>query len=89
MNNGRSSLIRSFNTVSERSQPIRSAITVAGILGHHPSNSQSCGSTASTIDPRPDRSNFGGSVEANARRTVFRPTPSRRTIALIAIPSAR
>lgn len=31
----------------------------------------------------------GGPSAANARLTVFRPTPSRRAIALIGIPSAR
>jgi hypothetical protein len=33
-NNGRSTRNRSSNTVSECDQPIRSAITVAGIVGH-------------------------------------------------------
>ena len=37
-NNGRSTRSRSFKTVSECAQPIRSAITVAGIVGHCPSS---------------------------------------------------
>jgi hypothetical protein len=44
-----------LSTVSDLVQPIRSAITVAGIVGHACSNSRIRGSTASTIDPPPAR----------------------------------
>jgi hypothetical protein len=39
-----------LNTVIDRCQPIRSAITVVGIDGHSDSNAQICGSTACAID---------------------------------------
>jgi hypothetical protein len=48
---GRSSRTRSLSTVNPRVQPIRSAITVAGIVGETASNSRIGGSTASTTDP--------------------------------------
>jgi hypothetical protein len=48
---GRSSATRADSTRIEWVQPIRSAITVAGILGYARSNSRTRGSTASTIDP--------------------------------------
>src|SRR5215216_4943107 len=88
-NNGRSSATRSRSTRIERVQPIRSAITVAGIDGNSRNNSTICGSTTSTIDPFTARSYCGGPSARSAARTVFRATPNRRTIALIAIPSAR
>jgi hypothetical protein len=47
------------------------------------------GSAASTIDPGPARSYFGGSPLRSARRTVFFETPTVRAIALIGIFSAR
>lgn len=50
-NSGRSSRTRSLRTVSERSHPMRSAITVAGILENSLSNARICGSTASTMEP--------------------------------------
>lgn len=50
-NNGRNRRTRSLSTVNDRVQPIRSAITVAGIDGHCASNCRICGSTASTIEP--------------------------------------
>jgi hypothetical protein len=43
--------MRSLSTVSDLVQPIRSAITVAGIVGQAPSSSRMRGSTGSTIDP--------------------------------------
>ena len=46
---------RSRSTRIDRSQPIRSAITVAGIVGHACSSSRIRGSTASTIEPRGGR----------------------------------
>ncbi len=48
---GRSCATRTFKTVKPRSQPIRSAMTVAGIRGYSRSNSRIRGSTASTADP--------------------------------------
>jgi hypothetical protein len=41
-----------LSTVNDRSQPIRSAMTVAGIVGHAASSSRMRGSTPSTTDPR-------------------------------------
>ncbi|GAA5000144.1 hypothetical protein GCM10023317_31930 [Actinopolymorpha pittospori] len=73
----------------DRSQPIRSAITVAGMSGHAASSSRIRGSTASTIDPRPARWYRGGPSAANARLTVFLEIPITRAIALIGIFSAR
>jgi hypothetical protein len=72
-----------------RSQPIRSAITVAGIVGHAANNSRIRGSTASTIDPAGCREYFGGPSEANAALTVFFEHPNTRAITLIGIFSAR
>jgi hypothetical protein len=88
-NNGRSSRTRTFSTVKDRDQPIRSAITVAGMSGHCASNSRIRGSAASAIDPFGGRTYLGGPSAASARRTVFRPIPSLRAIARTGIPSAR
>ena len=89
MNNGRSSATRSRSTRIEFVQPIRSAITVAGIVGNSRNNANTSGSTASTIDPAAARSYWGGPSARNAARTVLRANPSRRAIALMPIPSAR
>ncbi|GIG63659.1 hypothetical protein Lfu02_80310 [Longispora fulva] len=78
-----------MSTVNDRDQPIRSAITVAGIVGHPANNARIWGSTASTIEPAAARSYFGGAVDANARFTVFRAMPNLRAIAEIDTPSAR
>ncbi|BCJ68016.1 hypothetical protein GCM10009779_17240 [Polymorphospora rubra] len=51
MNNGRNCRTRSFSTVNDRVQPIRSAITVAGIVGHSRNNTLIRGSTVPTIEP--------------------------------------
>lgn len=48
---GRSSPTRSRSTVIDRSHPIRSATTVAGIVGHSASCSRIAGSASSTIEP--------------------------------------
>ena len=88
-NSGRSSRTRSFKTVIDRVQPIRSAITVAGIRGNSASSARICGSTSSTSDPRGPRSREGGPDARNAARTVLRASPSRRAISLIETPSAR
>jgi hypothetical protein len=55
--------------VNECVQPIRSAITVAGIRGNSASNARTCGSTASTSDPRGPRSREGG-ASARDRKSV-------------------
>jgi hypothetical protein len=47
-NNRRNSATRSFSWVIDRSHPMRSAITVAGILGCSASNARIAGSNAST-----------------------------------------
>ena len=89
-NNGRSSRTRSFRIVIPCSQPIRSAITVAGIDGN--SREQLADLAVDRVDqpnPARARSYFGGVVERNASRTVFRAIPSRSTIALMLIFSAR
>jgi hypothetical protein len=78
-----------MNTVIDRCQPTRSAITVVGIDGHSASSVRIRGSAASTTEGFAGREYIGGTSAANARRTVFRPTPSLRTIALIGIPSAQ
>ena len=56
---GRNSATRPDNVRIDRSQPIRSAITVAGIVGHAANNSRIRGSTASTIDPTGPREYLG------------------------------
>jgi hypothetical protein len=73
----------------DEGHPIRCAITGVGIFGHSRSSARICGSYASTTDPRRGRWYCGGRSEDNAARTVFRATPSRRTISLIGTPSAR
>ena len=85
--NGRNSATLARSTDDEYCQPIRSAITVAGIRGVAANNARICGSTASTNDPGDSRSYLGGTSEANADLTVFRATPNWRAIALIANPS--
>jgi integrase len=78
-----------LSTVSPRSHPIRSAITVAGIVGQPASSSRIRGSNASTADPAGFRSYLGGPSLAIAARTVFLEIPSIRAISLIASPSPR
>lgn len=85
--NGRSSATLARSTEDEFSHPIRSAITVAGISGNSARSVLILGSNAPTIDALDRRSYRGGSSAANAVRTVFRATPNRRAIALIAMPS--
>src|SRR4051794_19337458 len=86
---GRNSATRPDNVRIDRSQPIRSAITVAGIIGHADNNSRICGSTTSTIEPAGRREYFGGPSAANAALTVFFEHPNTRAITLIGIFSAR
>jgi len=69
------SATRSRSTVIPLVQPIRSAITVAGISGTSLNSARISGSIASTIEPCGDRSYFGGASERNADRTVFLATP--------------
>ena len=86
---GRSSATRPLSTRIDRSQPIRSAMTVAGIAGYARSSSRIRGSAWSTIDPARGRSYCGGPSLANAARTVFLATPITRAISLTGMPSAR
>ncbi|WP_189047716.1 hypothetical protein [Micromonospora sonchi] len=72
-----------MSTVNDRIQPICSAITVVGIEGHSCNNARICGYTASTIDDFAGREYCGGLSAASPRRTVFRPMPNLRSIALI------
>ena len=74
-NNGRSAATLARSTDAECSQPIRSAITLAGIVGVAVSSARICPSKASTREPAGLRSYFGGESAANAARTVFRATP--------------
>lgn len=87
-NNGRSSAIRFCSTVIPLDQPIRSAITVAGMSGTSFNSLGISGSTASTIEPCSARSYFGGVSESSAARTVFRAIPNLRAIVLTPNPSA-
>jgi hypothetical protein len=68
---GRSSATRPFNVRIDYRHSIRSAITVAGIVGQACSNPRIRGSTASTTDPPGGRRYGGGSSAANAFFTVF------------------
>lgn len=58
--------------VNPRSRPIRSAITVTGIVGACFSSSRTAGSTVSTAEPFNGRRYFGGWSEDSARDTVPR-----------------
>jgi len=73
----------------EYGQPIRSAITVAGIVGYARNSSRTRGSNASTTDPIGRRTYRGGASLTNAALTVFREIPRNRAISEIAKPSAR
>lgn len=64
-----------------RSQPTRSAITVAGIEGVASNNRRISGSKLSIADPTAARSYLGGPDEANADATVFREIPNCLAIA--------
>jgi hypothetical protein len=85
--NGRNSRTRSLSTVIPRSQPTRSAITVAGMSGVSFSSSRIFCSTASTTEPVAARTYFGGTVDRTALRTVFLAMSSFFAIALIDIRS--
>ena len=74
---------------SPRAHPIRSAITVAGIVGNACSSSRIRGSTASTTDPAGRRSYLGGPSRPAPPAPCSSSTPSTRAITLIGIPSAR
>ncbi len=69
-----------MRTVNDLVHPIRSAITVAGIVGYSRNNARICGSNASTTEPFAGREYFGAVSEANAARTVLRATPNRRDL---------
>jgi hypothetical protein len=73
----------------EHGQPIRSAITVAGIVGNACNNSRIRGSYPSTTDPAGAREYRGGPSLAKARFTVFREIPTTRAISEIDNASAR
>jgi hypothetical protein len=86
---GRSSRTRVRSTVRPRSQPIRSATTVAGIVGVPFSSARISPSTASSADGIGRRSYLGGAVLRSAVLTVFRLSRSRRLMPLIETCSAR
>ncbi|WP_286160583.1 hypothetical protein [Streptomyces yunnanensis] len=67
------------------SQPIRSAITVAGIVGVSRSSSRIFTSTASTTEPFAGRRYFGSRSLARVQFTVFFEMPRCRAIARIGI----
>jgi hypothetical protein len=73
----------------EYAQPIRSAITVAGIVGNAFNSSRTRGSTSSTTDPAGVRRYRGGPSLANADLTVFLEIPNPRAISEIDTPSDR
>jgi hypothetical protein len=89
VNNGRNSATLARNTLPDRVQPTRSAITDAGIAGNSASRTRIAGSKPSTADPTRRRSYLGGPTEANARDTAPRETPSRRATARADNPSDR
>jgi len=68
---------------------MRSATTVAGIVGVACNNSRIRGSTSSTSDPRAALAYDGGLCARIAARTVFFEHPITLAIALIGIRSAR
>ena len=70
-------------------QRMRSAMTVAGIVGVPRSSSRMSASTASSADGIGRRSYRGGAGLRNAARTVFLLTPSRRATSLMGTLSAR
>src|SRR4029453_3697964 len=86
---GLSSAPRPLNARIEYGQAIRSAITVAGIVGQACSNSRIRGSTGSTNKLRACPRSAGGSSAAIAFFTVFFEHPTTRAITLIGIRSAR
>jgi len=86
---GRSSATRALNVRIEYDQAIRSAITVAGIVGQARNNSRIRGSTGSTTDPVRDRRYAGGPSTTNAFFTVFLEQPNTRAITFTGIRSAR
>lgn len=86
---GRTSVSHFFNGDNEYGQLIRAAISGAVIRGASNNKARIVFSYGSTTDPFDGRSYLGGAPEANAARTVFLATPSRRAISLIATPSDR
>jgi hypothetical protein len=73
----------------EYGQLIRSAITVAGIVGYAANNSRIRGSNPSTNEPTGARRYFGGPSLSSAAFTVFLEIPITRAISEIGMPSAR
>jgi hypothetical protein len=73
----------------EYGHPIRSAITVHGIVGYAANNSRIRGSNASATDPNGRRTYRGGPALASAKRTVFREIPKTRAISEFDNSSAR
>ncbi len=67
--------------------PIRSATTVAGIVGHACSDSRIRGSTSSTNKPAAPAHTEAGPSLRSAAFTVFFEHPTARVITLIGIPS--
>jgi hypothetical protein len=71
-----SSRTRAVSTVIPRPHPIRSAITVAGIVGQSLSSSRIRDPTSSTTDPTAARSYLGGASAASSAFTVFFEIPT-------------
>jgi hypothetical protein len=86
---GRSSATRPDRVRIECGHPIRSPITVAGIVGNALSNSRIRGSYPFTSEPIGFRRYLGGPSLANAALTVFLETPITRAISANGIRSAR
>ena len=72
-----------------RAHPMRSATTVAGIVGQSFSSARIRSSKASTADVCRGRRYEGGSPDLTATRTVLRATPTRFAIVLMPKPSAK
>lgn len=66
-----------------RAHPMRSATTVAGIVGQSFSSARIRSSKASTADVCRGRRYEGGSPDLTATRTVLRATPTRFAIVLM------
>jgi hypothetical protein len=73
----------------EYGQPIRSPITVAGIVGYAANSSRIRDSNSSATEPAGCRWYRGGASLANARFTVFLEIPNTRATSEIDNPSAR
>jgi hypothetical protein len=75
------------NTDADRVHPIRSAITVEGIVGNSANSARISPSNTSTALPRGAREYFGGDSDASVISAVRLAIPSLVAIALVLVPS--